>query len=62
MFIVGKFIPPDKKFNTFSIVLADGDRGVVFLQARERVRMLVRYDSILGDSYIYDSDLTRQRA
>jgi len=61
MFIVGEFIPPGRKFNTFSIVLPDGDPGAVFIQARERVRMLVRYDSILGDSYIYDSDLNRKR-
>ncbi|AYC34138.1 hypothetical protein D3880_18000 [Pseudomonas cavernae] len=61
MFIVGEFIPEGRKFNTFTLVLKDHEPGAIMAELKARTRLLIRYDSILGDSYVYDSDSWRDR-
>ncbi len=61
LFIVGEFIPPGKKFNTTTVMLEDHEPAAVMAIAKGRLRLLIRYDSILGDSYVYDSDRWRDR-
>ncbi|PSS51672.1 hypothetical protein [Pseudomonas sp. BBP2017] len=58
-FIVGEFIPPGKKFNTTTVMLEDHEPAAVMAIAKSRLRLLIRYDSILGNSYVYDSDSWR---
>jgi len=61
LFVVGEFIPPGRKFNVSTVVLHDQDPQPVMAMSKVRVRMIVRYDSILGDAYVYDSDKWREK-
>ncbi|TDF86250.1 hypothetical protein [Pseudomonas sp. H9] len=61
LFIVGEFIPPGKKFTTITFVPENHEPAVIMAIAKARLRLLIRYDSILGDSYVYDSDHWRDR-
>ncbi|MND35823.1 hypothetical protein D3C80_264700 [compost metagenome] len=61
LFIVGEFIPPGKKFITSTVLLENHEPAAIMAVAKARLRLLVRYDSILGDSFVYDSDRWRDR-
>ncbi|UVE17860.1 hypothetical protein NVV93_00210 [Pseudomonas sp. LS44] len=61
MFIVGEFIPPGRKFNTFTLMLREHEPHAIMAELKVRTRLLIRYESILGDSYVYDSDSWRDR-
>ena len=61
LFIVGEFIPPGKKFITTTVMLASHEPATIMAIAKARLRLLIRYDSILGDSFVYDSDYWRDR-
>ncbi|MNC49518.1 hypothetical protein D3C75_987020 [compost metagenome] len=47
LFIVGEFIAPGKKFNTTTVMLEDHEPAAVMAIAKGRLRLLIRYDSIL---------------
>lgn len=61
LFIVGEFIPPGKKFTTTTVMPENHDPVAIMAIAKARLRLLIRYDSILGDSFVYDSDQWRDR-
>lgn len=61
LFIVGEFIPPGKKFNTTTVLLENQEPAAIMAIAKDRLRLLIRYDSILGDAFVYDSDNWRDR-
>lgn len=61
LFLVGESIAPGKKFTTTTVMLGDHEPAVIMAIATSRLRVLIRYDSLFGDSYCYDSDRWRDR-
>jgi len=56
MFNTGEFISAGKKFDIFTINTQDKSAEDVRSFVAEKARLLIKYDSILGDSYLFDSD------
>ncbi|MGH8383525.1 hypothetical protein [Pseudomonas sp.] len=61
LFVVGEFIPPGKQFSTTTVMLEAHEPAAIIAAAEARVRLLIRYDSMLGDTFVYDSDSWRNR-
>lgn len=57
MFTVGEFIPPNKKFEIYSIKAA-GLRAEQLVQiVQARTKLVIHYESIYGEKHVYDSEL-----
>jgi len=56
MFTVGEFIAVGKKFNILTVRFKDKGPDTVRAYVAEKAKLQIRYDSILGDSYFFDSD------
>lgn len=55
MFVKGEFIPPSKKFEIYRIVTSQLHPDDITQQVQSRTHLVIRYESILGERYVYDS-------
>lgn len=57
MFIVGEFIPPNKKFDIVDITIPDSNASDIADYIRAKCRLVIGYTSVFGKQYTYDSDV-----
>ncbi|MDH0084854.1 MAG: hypothetical protein GTN60_04825 [Pseudomonas stutzeri] len=56
MFTVGEFVPPNKKFEVYSIQAEGLSAEQLIKRAQTATKLVIHYESIYGDKYLYDSD------
>ncbi|SDF22103.1 hypothetical protein [Phytopseudomonas seleniipraecipitans] len=63
MFVINDVLPPGKKFTVLSIKIPGTTGGDIQEFVTEQVSLMIKYESILGDKYVFDSEeLKRLRA